>query len=102
MNKNIKKTVYKILKEDESARKDDNYLITRVVEKLAPELAKMDFTNAMSNLTYKSISCESITRYRREFCKEYPELKDKKATVSRQKEESLYKFEFGNHIPRID
>lgn len=102
MNKNIKKTVYDILKEDEYARKDDNYLIMRVVQELEPELAGTTFVNVMQNITYKSISCESITRNRREFFREYPELKDKKATASRQKEESLYKFEFGNHIPRID
>lgn len=102
MNKNIKKIVYKILKEDELARKDDNYLIMRVVQELEPELAGTTFINVMQNMTFKSISCESITRNRREFFREYPELKDKQAELSRKIEEENYILEYSNHIPRID
>lgn len=36
MNKNIKKTVYKILKQDKLAREDDWYLIQQVLIELLP------------------------------------------------------------------
>ena len=39
MNKLIKKTVNKILDENEQAREDDNYLIFKVVQELEPDLA---------------------------------------------------------------
>ena len=94
MNKNIKKTVYKILKEDEYARKDDNYLIMRVVQELEPDLAGKTFANVMQNMTYKSISCESITRKRRQFFAEYPELKNAKAEKARREEEENYILEY--------
>ena len=40
MNKNIKKTVYKILEQDKLAREDDNYLILRVVQELEPAIVE--------------------------------------------------------------
>ena len=40
MNKNIKKTVYKILENNQYARENDNYLIVKVVEVIEPELIK--------------------------------------------------------------
>ena len=72
MNKLIKKTVYKILDEDEKAREDDNYLIFKVVQALEPELAGTAFANVMFNLKYKNISFEGITRARRKYFEEYP------------------------------
>ena len=61
----IKKTVYKILQEDEYARANDGYLIMRVVQELEPDLAGTAFVNVMNNLSFKGISCETITRKRR-------------------------------------
>ena len=61
MNRNIKKTVYKILQEDSYARENDNYLILRVVQELEPELAGTTFINVMQKLNYKGISFEGIT-----------------------------------------
>ena len=79
MNKNIKKTVYKILQEDEYARGNDNYLILRVVQELEPNLAGTTFVNVMQKLSYRGISLEGITRARRKFFEEYPKLKVNKA-----------------------
>ena len=73
MNKLIRKTVYKILDENENARKDDNYLIFKVVQALEPELSRTAFANVMFNLKYKNISFEGITRARRKYFEEYPE-----------------------------
>lgn len=95
MNKNIKKTVYKILQEDIYAREDDNYLIMRVVQQLEPELAGTSFVNVMQGVKYKGISFEGITRARRKFFEKYPELKEKKIEEIRRQEEEDYYLEYG-------
>ena len=103
MNKKIKPIVYKILKEDELARKDDNYLILKVIQNLEPDLAGTTFIQVMTNLKYKKISLESITRARRKFFEEYPKYKDIDTENARRKEEENYFIEYGmNHIPIID
>lgn len=90
MNKNIKKIVYKILLEDEYARENDNYLIVKVASILEPELAGSMFVN----LRFSKLSFEGITRARRQFFKEYPELKPKKITEVREQEEQEYCLEY--------
>lgn len=102
MNRNVKKTVYKILKEDEYARTDDHYLILKLVEELVPETKGETFINVMIGLKHKGISFESITRARRKFFEENPNLKDKITTQARQNEEENYILEYANHIPRLD
>ena len=94
MNKNIKKTVYKILQEDEYARENDNYLILRVVQELEPNLAGTTFVNVMQKLSYRGISLEGITRARRKFFEEYPKLKVNKAEQARREEEYKYYLEY--------
>ena len=100
MNKQVKQEVYKILQEDEYARENDNYLIVRVAQILDPNLAK----NMFINLRFSKLSMESITRARRNFFKEFPELKPKKMTEVRKQEEQEYRMEYGNeqHIPYVD
>ena len=100
MNKQIKKTVYKVLQEDEYARSNDNYLIVRVAQILDPELAGTMFIN----LRFSKLSMEGITRARRSFFKEFPELKPKQMTKIREQEEIEYHIEYGNeqHIPYIN
>ena len=95
MNRKIKPTVYKILREDEYARGNDNYLIAKVSLELEPNLAGTTFENLMFSKT----SHESVTRARRNFFKEYPELKPKKVTEAREKEMQEYVLNY-SHIPR--
>ena len=102
MNKKIKQVVYKILQEDELARKDDNYLIMKVVVEFEPQFAATAFINVMTNLKYKRISLESITRARRKFFEEYPQLKEQNVEKARRIEEENYIVEYANHIPRLD
>ena len=102
MNKKIKPTVYKILQEEKLAREDDNYLILRVVQELEPEFIGSTFFNVMTKLKYKKISMESITRARRKFFEEYPQLKEQNVEEARRIEEENYFLEYGNHIPRLD
>lgn len=98
----IKKTVYKILQNDEFARKDDNYLILRVVQELEPAIAGSAFSNVMQQLSFRGISLEGITRARRKFFEEYPELKVEKAEKARREKEEEYYLEYSKHVPRID
>lgn len=94
MNKLIKKTVNKILDENEQAREDDNYLILKVVQELEPELAGTTFFNVMLNLGYKKISLESITRARRKWAEEHRDLLNANVEDARRKEEENYFAEY--------
>lgn len=94
MNKLIRKTVYKILDEDEKAREDDNYLILKVVQELEPELAGTTFANVMFNLKYKNISFEGITRARRKWVEEHRDLLNANVEDARRKEEENYFAEY--------
>lgn len=102
MRKEIKKTVYRILENEPETRGDDYFLILRVVQKLEPNLAGESFVNVMQGLKYRGISFEGITRARRKFFEERPELKEEKITKIREREEEEYFLEYGNHIPRLD
>ena len=94
MNKLIKKTVNKILDENEQAREDDNYLILKVVQELEPELAGTTFANVMFNLKYKNISFEGITRARRKWVEEHRDLLNSNVENARRKEEENYFAEY--------
>ena len=98
----IKKTVYGILLEDEYARGNDSYLIMRVVQELEPELAGTTFINVMQKINFRGISCESITRKRRDLFKEFPELILDRVERARRKKEEEYFLEYSRHIPRLD
>lgn len=97
----IKKTVYKILQEDEYARGDDNYLILRVVQELEPAIAGTAFSNVMQQLSFRGISLEGITRARRKFFEEHPELKVEKAEKARREKEEEHREEYSKHVPNI-
>ena len=94
MNKLIKKTVYKILDENEQAREDDNYLIFKVVQDLEPELAGTTFAHVMLNLKYRKISLESITRARRKWAETHQDLLNSNVEEARRKEEENYFVEY--------
>ena len=94
MNKLIKKTVCKILDENEQAREDDNYLILKVVQVLEPDLAGTTFANVMFNLGYKEISLESITRARRKWAETHKNLLNASTEEARRKEEENYFAEY--------
>ena len=96
MNKLIKKTVNKILDENEQAREDDNYLILKVVQELEPDLAGTTFANVMFNLKYKKISLESITRARRRWAEIHRDLLNSNVEDTRRKEEENYFAEYSN------
>ena len=102
MRKDVAKMTRKILLEEPYSRENDGYLIRRVIEELEPDLYKKDFKKIMDNIQYTGISFESITRARRKFFEENPNLKVKKAEIARREKEKEYFLEYANHIPKID
>lgn len=102
MKRPIRKTVEKILLEEPYSKENDGYLIRRVIEELEPNLYKKDFEKIMDNIQFTGISFESITRARRKFFEENPELKVEKTEQARREKEEEYFMEYSKHIPRID
>lgn len=102
MNKQTKKVVYKILNNDEQARTDDYYLILKTVQEMTGIPANTSIYSVFSTLKEKGISFESITRARRKWLEEHPEIKkDLKATKKREEEAENYWLEYSNHIPSL-
>lgn len=101
MRKDVAKTTRKILLEEPYARENDGYLIRRVVEILEPNLYKQSFKNVMDNLQFYKISLEGITRARRKFFEENPNLKVEKSEKARREKEQEYFLEYANHIPHV-
>lgn len=101
MRKDVAKTTRKILLEEPYSRENDGYLIRRVIEILEPDLYKQNFKAIMDNLQFTGISFESITRARRKFFEENPQLKVEKTEIARREKEEEYYLEYANHIPQI-
>ena len=102
MRKDVAKTTRKVLLEEPYSRENDGYLIRRVIEILEPDLYKQNFKAIMDNLQFTGISFESITRARRKFFEENPNLKVEKTEIARREKEEEYYLEYANHIPKID
>lgn len=102
MNRDIKKTVYKILETDKLAREDTWYLIQQTLIEMLPCNQGTALINIIQGMRYKGISFEAITRQKRKFFEEYPEFLTDEIEDIRRSEEDKYHFEFSKHIPRID
>ncbi|MEE0929561.1 MAG: hypothetical protein UIM53_01015 [Acutalibacteraceae bacterium] len=94
MNKNTKQVVYKILENDEYARKNDLYLIQQTLIQMLPCNQGTAFAQVLQGMKYHGISFESITRHRRKFLENHPELKDVKTEKARREEEEVYREEY--------
>lgn len=101
MRKDVAKTTRKVLLEEPYSRENDGYLIRRVIEELEPNLYKQNFEKIMDNIQFTGISFESITRARRKFFEENPNLKIEKTEQARREKEQEYYLEYANHIPSI-
>lgn len=102
MRRDVASKTREILQAEPYSRENDGYLIRRVIEELEPNLYKQNFKNIMDNIQFTGISFESITRARRKFFEENPELKVNKVERARQEKEQEYYLEYSKHIPRID
>ena len=88
--KRLEEIVEEILRDDKLSRKDDCYLILKVVSKLYPNEVGKKFETVMFNAKKKSISFESITRCRRKIQEKYPDLKDEETEKARNKKQKEY------------
>ena len=94
MNRNIKKTVYKILQEDSYAREDDWYLIQQTLMKMLPCNSGTAFGQVLQGMKVQGISFEAITRQRRKFLEENPQLRVENVEKARREEEKNYYLEY--------
>ena len=94
MNRNIKKTVYKILEQDKLAREDDWYLIQQTVIQMLPCNTGTAFGQVLQGMKIQGISFEAITRQRRKFLEENPQLKEQNVEKARREEEQEYYLEY--------
>ena len=101
MNRNVKKTVYKILEQDKLAREDDWYLIQQTLIKMLNCNYGTAFGQVLQGMKVQGISFEAITRQRRKFLEENPQLKVENVEKARREEEENYYLEYSKHIPRI-
>ena len=102
MNRNIKKIVYKILEQDKLAREDDWYLIQQTLIQMLPCNPGTAFGQVLQGMKVQGISFEAITRQRRKFLEENPQLRAENVEKVRREEEEEYYLEYSRHIPRID
>ena len=86
----VEEVVEQILRKDEYARSNDVYLILRYISKVYPYEIGKKFEEAMTNVSKKGLSFESITRARRKIQNKYPELKNDKVANFRDKKQKEY------------
>lgn len=82
--------IKEILEKDELARKDDCYLMLKVLEKTHPQEVGKKFADVMLNAKKNKINFESIRRCRQKVQSRYPYLKDSKTAEARFEEQSEY------------
>lgn len=102
MNKNIKKTVYKILEKDKLAREDDWYLIQQTLIQMLDCNQGTAFGQVLNGMKVKGISFEAITRQRRKFLEENPQYRVQNVEKIRREEEENCYLEYRRHIPRVN
>ena len=101
MRKEVAKKTRQILLEEPYSRENDGYLIRRVIEELEPDLYKKDFRNIMDNIQFTGISFESITRARRKFLEENPQLRGQNVENIRRQEEEKYYLEYSRLMTKF-
>lgn len=102
MNRDIKPVVYSILEKDKLAREDTLYLVQQTIMQMLDVNQGTAFGIVIQGMKYKGISFEAITRAKRKFLEEHPDLVDDDTEQIRRQEEQKYEYEYSRHIPRID
>ena len=102
MNRNIKPIVYSILEKDKLAREDTLYLVQQTIMQMLDVNQGTAFGIVIQGMKYKGISFEAITRAKRKFLEEHPDLVDDDTEQIRRQEQQEYEYEYSRHIPRID
>ena len=101
MNRNIKPIVYSILEKDKLAREDTMYLVQQTIMQMLDVNQGTAFGIVIQGMKYKGISFEAITRAKRKFLEEHPDLVDDDTEQIRRQEEQKYEYEYSRHIPHI-
>lgn len=101
MNRNIKPIVYSILEKDKLAREDTMYLVQQTIMQMLDVNQGTAFGIVIQGMKYKGISFEAITRAKRKFLEEHPDLVDDDTEQIRRQEEQEYEYEYSRHIPHI-
>ena len=86
----VEEVVEQILRQDKYSRNNDIYLILKYITKVYPYEVGKRFEEAMTNVSKKGLSFESITRARRKIQNKYPELKNDKVAYFRDKKQKEY------------
>ena len=86
----VEEVVEQILRQDKYSRNNDVYLILKYITKVYPYEVGKRFEEAMTNVSKKGLSFESITRARRKIQNKYPELKNDKVANFRDKKQKEY------------
>lgn len=86
----VEEVVEQILRQDKYSRNNDIYLILKYIKKVYPYEVGKRFEEAMTNVSKKGLSFESITRARRKIQNKYPELKNDKVANFRDKKQKEY------------
>lgn len=87
----LENIVKDILEKDNLARKDDSYLILKVIQRMYPNEVGKTFAEVMFGAKSKGISFESITRARRKVQNKYVKLRNEKISKIRNIEQEEYK-----------
>lgn len=98
MNKNIKKTVYRILERDKLAREDTMYLIQQTLIEMLNFNQGTAFGRVIQGMKYNGISFEAITRAKRKYLEEHPNEINQETENIRRKEEENYFLEYSKHF----
>ena len=86
----VEEVVEQKLRQDKYSRNNDIYLILKYITKVYPYEVGKRFEEAMTNVSKKGLSFESITRARRKIQNKYPELKNDKVANFRDKKQKEY------------
>ena len=101
MNRDIKPVDYSILRKDKLAREDTMYLVQQTIMQMLDVNQGTAFGIVIQGMKYKGISFEAITRAKRKFLEEHPDLVDDDTEQIRRQEEQEYEYEYSRHIPHI-
>ena len=101
MNRDIKPVVYSILEKDKLAREDTMYLIQQTIIKMLDVNQGTAFGIVIQGMKYKGISFEAITRAKRKFLEDHPELLEDEIEQIRRQEQQAYEYEYSRHVPNI-
>lgn len=103
MNRKTKEVVFEVLESNVEARSNDMELIYQTLKEMLDVNAGTPLLKILTLMKEQGISFESITKWRRKWLEEHPDIKESlEITPFRQEEAEKFIRENMNHIPEID